>query len=343
MKGLVLKRIGPFAFRMYRLAVLTSVTYDVPMRAIPCPISADELRHLYSEEKLTDEEIVQRLGEGTTLKRVRSWRARFGIETLRRTDRHDVPPIEGRLRSLLVGSMLGDGRLSRTLNGARFMENHCDAQKEYLAWKVAEWGSWASTKMKPVVWRKSEGDFHGWRFHTVTHPSLLEWHALFYDTAGPKRLDRHVVPLVDAFALAVWFMDDGSSGWWPHITFGMDLVSQGIAMSAFHALGLQPRWIVRKGDTGDFIFEGEDQAHRFVSLIQPYIHESMQYKLTFGFQGPHYQVRALVQEQRLRELADRGVPIAQIGAELGVSHQTVSRYLKKLDIPHPRKIGRPVV
>jgi hypothetical protein len=311
------------------------------VRAVPCPISPEDLRRLYVGERLTDEAIVERIGEGATLKRVRSWRQRFGIETIRRVDRADVPAIEGKLRSLLIGSMLGDGRLSKTVNASRYMENHADDQKDYLAWKVAQWGSWVKEDMKPVCWHRPEGNFNGWRFHTLSHPSLNEWHALFYDAVGPKRLDRRVVDLVDDFAMAIWFMDDGSTGWWPRITFGMDATSQGIAMAILDRHGFNPRWEIHKGNTGTFHFEGEDQAHRFIALVEGHIPECMRRKLTFGFQGPHYQVRQTLTPELLRDMAARGVPIKRMAKDLGQSHTTIDRYLKEFGIEHPRKVGRP--
>jgi hypothetical protein len=309
------------------------------MKAIPCPITPEKLRNLYVEQKLTDDAIASLLGE--TVKRVRSWRHRFGIETILRTSRYEVPPIEGRLRSILVGSMLGDGRLSRTENASRYHENHAENQKDYLAWKVTEWGSWVSTEMKPVVWKKDEADFLGWRFHTVSHTSLNEWHALFYDASGPKRLSREVVPLVDELALAVWFMDDGSAGWWPRITFGLLSESHVIALEIFEKFSLHPRWEVHKGNTGDFIFEGEDQAHRFIDLVKLHMPECMQHKLVFGFQGPHYQVRQALTEEVLRGMVDQGKSIRGIAKDLSGSPTTVDRYLKKYGIDHSRNIGRP--
>lgn len=312
------------------------------MKLIQCPITPDELRRLYIEEKLTDEAIVSRIGPEATLKRVRSWRHRYGIETINRTERYDVTPIEGRLRSLLIGSMLGDGRLSRTVHASRFQENHCDAQKEYLAWKVAQFGSWVSSPVKPVVWRKDSREFHGWRFHTVSHASLNEWHSLFYPRKGPKRLERRIIDLVDAFSLAVWFMDDGSTGWWPRITFGMPPESRAIALDILAKFSLKPRWEIHKGTTGDFLFEGEDQAHLFISLVKPHIPECMAGKLTFGFQGPHYQLRQALPEGVLRDMASRGVPIKRMARELGQAETSVRRYLTDLGIPHPRKVGRPV-
>lgn len=311
------------------------------MRPIDCPLPPEALRQLYEVEKLTDQAIVDRIGQGATLKRVRSWRKRFGIETVSRAERNEVTSIEGRLRSLLVGSMLGDGRLGRLPNSTRFLENHSDAQREYIEWKAVQWGSWVKSGVKPVVWKKPEGTFKGWRFETVAHPSLNEWYPTFYDETGPKRLDRKVVDLVDAFALSVWFMDDGSVGWWPRITFGMQPSSRDVALEILARFNLKPRWEIHNGKTGDFLFEGEDQAHLFISLVKPHMPECMKHKLHFGFQGPHYQVRQALPESLLRELAAKGVPVKRMAKDLGQSHTTIDRYLRMYNIPHPRKVGRP--
>ena len=311
------------------------------MRLIQCPIPVEELHRLYEVEKLTDQAIVDRLGPGVTLKRVRAWRGRFGICTLARSERHTVVPIEGRLRSLLVGSMLGDGRLNRLPNTTRFIENHSDAQRAYIEWKAAQWGPWVKDGIKPVVWKKPEGDFKGWRFETVAHPTLNEWHSLFYAAEGPKRLDRKVRDFVDALALSVWFMDDGSAGWWPRITFGMPPESRDIAFEILAKFSLKPRWEVHRGRTGDLLFEGEDQAHLFISLVKPHMPESMKHKLNFGFQGRHYDIRGALPESVLRAKALAGVSIRQIAREVGLSPSVVSRRLHRLGIPHPRKVGRP--
>ena len=83
------------------------------MKAIPCPVSPEELRRLVRDEKLTDAEVAARL-PGGTIKRVVSWRHRYGIEVVARWERRDLPPIEGKLKSLLVGSMLAP-RVMRAL------------------------------------------------------------------------------------------------------------------------------------------------------------------------------------------------------------------------------------
>jgi hypothetical protein len=294
---------------------------------------------MYSEEMLTDEQIVERMGGDATVKRVRSWRRRFGIQTICRTERHEVLPIEGRLQSILVGSMLGDGRLSKSTHVARYMECHSEAQHSYLEWKRAEWGLWVKTEPQPTQWR----EFPGWRFETVSHASLLPWHELFYPEPGPKRLQQRVVDLVDPLAFAVWFMDDGSAAWWPLITFGMDPASRGIALAIFDKFGFSPRWELASGSTktGQFLFDGEKQAEKFMALVEPHMPECMRYKFKFGFQGPQYQLRQRLTEAKLRELAAQAVPIKRMAQMLDESATTIDRYLKEFGIPHPRTVGRP--
>lgn len=309
------------------------------MKLVPCPISEAELRTLYLEAKLTDSEIAAQVG--CPLKHIRRWRHRWGIETLGRTERHEIPPIEGRLRSVLVGSMLGDGRISKSTHVARYSENHCEDQKEYLEWKSKEWGSWVQLGLRPVLWKTMGGEFPGWRCETVSHETMLSWHELFYPELGPKQLQPPVVDLVDALALAIWFMDDGSAAWWPIITFGMKPESREIAQAIFRKFNLNPRWDSGQGNTGQFIFEGEDQAHLFISLVQPHMPEFMHYKLNFGFQGPHYQVREKAPEETLRGMASKGVPIRRIAKLTGVGASTVSRHLTKHGIEHERVVGRP--
>lgn len=312
------------------------------MKAVPCPVSLEDLRRLYLEEHLTDEQVAVRIGLDATVKRVRSWRHRFGIETICRTERHILTPIEGRLRSVLVGSVLGDGRISKSTHVARYRENHSHAQLEYTLWKLKEWGSaWVPGGQKRVTWTLNGKQYEGWRFETVSHASLLPWHEMFYPEPGPKRLHERVVELMDDLAFTIWYMDDGSTGWWPRITFGMDPASRGIALAIFDKFGFSPRWEVHQGKTGDFLFEGENQAERFIELVRPHMPECMHYKLNFGFQGPQYQIRKRITEERLRELTNQGVPIRKMAALLGEAPTTVSRHLDRYGIKHPRTVGRP--
>jgi hypothetical protein len=319
------------------------------MRAIPIPVRPERLDDLYTRQKLTDQQIVDLLvseGHDATLKRVRSWRKRHGIATVPRWSRHDVPPIEGRLRSLLVGSMLGDGRLVRRTHATHYEENHSEGQRGYLEWKVAQWGAWVEAPPKPVDWETMGGVYPGVRFHTVAHAALNEWQALFYADRkkGWKRLIPGVVDYVDEFALAVWYLDDGYAGWWPDITFGADRASRAVAHLIFEKFDLQPRWQPKVGNTGCFHMEREETAERFLSMVRPHVPECMKYKIEgFGYQQSRTVLtRRKLDPEVLREMAGRGVPIRRMARELGVGAATVDRHLRKHGIEHPRLRGNPL-
>lgn len=311
------------------------------MRAIDCPVSPDELRNLVLNQKLTEAQVAVLL-PGGTIRRVQSWKRRFGIETPKRWERHQLPPIEGRLRSLLVGSMLGDGRLVRQVNATHYSERHSGDQDTYLRWKAEQWGAWAG-KVKPIPDKRGYTLFG---FFTKAHADLNPWQEMFYPDhkRGWKRLLPAVVDLVDEFALAVWYLDDGCAGWWPNITFGADPGSRGVAHAIFEKFGLAPRWQPHKGQTGYFHMERESTAERFLELIRPHVPECMSYKLgPFGFQGPHYEVRQKATPEALREMAAAGIPIRRMATQLGVGQATVDRWLIKLSIEHPcrGRVGRP--
>jgi len=313
------------------------------MRAVPCPVSPETLRDLYAVQKQTDQEIVEHLcaqGYGATLKRVRAWRQRFGIDTVPRWARHEVTPIEGTLRSLLVGSMLGDGRLVHRTKATHYEESHAGNQLDYLKWKAEVWGSAWVRDLREVPDTRG---FRTYRMWTHAHASLNEWQALFYASRekGWKRFLPEVADLVDPFALAVWFLDDGHAGWWPEFAFGADEPSRQVALAALDRFGLHPRWLPLKGNTGKFILEGEAQAEHFLALVRPFVPACMSYKLDFGFLGRGYQMRQVMDEAVLRRLAGEGVPLRDMARRLGVGASTVSRWLRALGVEHPRKVGRP--
>jgi hypothetical protein len=298
------------------------------MRAIPCPVSKAELEQLYLGEKLTDDEVAERIGNEATVKRVRAWRKRLGIRTLQRWERYDVPPVEGRLRSLLVGSMLGDGRLVHRTHATHYTENHEDAQRAYLEWKMAQWGSWVRVAPKPVDKVRRGKSYRSWRFHTVAHESLNEWQA-------------EIVDLVDEFALAIWYLDDGGAAWWPDITFGATAESREVAWEIFEKFGLKPRWQLVKTkegrETGAFHMEREDTAERFLEIVRPHVPDCMAYKLEgFGYDsGRNNGIKARLEPEVLRELAAEGVSIRRMGKMLGAGASTVSRHLRRHGISHP--------
>lgn len=319
------------------------------MKRILCPIAKQELEQLYLTDKLTDDQIAIRLGHGATAKRVRSWRKRYEIRTLARWERHTLPAIEERLKSVLVGSMLGDGRLSFRTHATHYSERHSEKQKSYLEWKANEWGDWVQSELKSNSKTEGGREYITWRFHTVAHPMLNEWRDIFYENRnrGWKILRPEVVDHVDELALAIWYLDDGHVGWWPNLTFGSTQESRKVAWAIFEKFGLRPRWqekVIRAPhETGEFRMEREETAEDFLRIIRPHVPECMNYKLSgFGYDsGRNNIIKGKLTPEALQSLASQGIPIRRMAKMLGASSATVDRHLKKHGIEHPRTKGRP--
>ena len=105
-------------------------------------------------------------------------------------------------KSLIVGTMLGDGAMRRK-RGALLEVNHSIHQRDYVDWKYRALENLVRT---PPTLRRGNGSRLAYRFTTLSLPELTPIHDAFYH--GRKK----VVPSLDldSIALAVWFMDDGS-------------------------------------------------------------------------------------------------------------------------------------
>lgn len=115
-------------------------------------------------------------------------------------------------RDILVGSLLGDGRLEcRSQNGtARFRVHHADSQRELLFWKFHAFQDFVLRAPWATEWFDARYGrwYRSWFFHTVTTPRLRPLHVRFY-AHGEKHIPRDIAGDLTPRALAVWIMDDG--------------------------------------------------------------------------------------------------------------------------------------
>ena len=109
-------------------------------------------------------------------------------------------------KSLIIGTILGDGylRIVPGRKNAFFEINHSFSQKEYVDWKFEKLKNMCNSAPKQ---RKSNGNRVAYRFYTKQYPELTEIYNTFYKN-GIKIIPDDLN--LDAIALSVWFMDDGS-------------------------------------------------------------------------------------------------------------------------------------
>lgn len=294
------------------------------------------LRQLYLEDLLTETEIARRYGISQT--QVGRLRQRYSIPTLTKSDRFRLPTeLTPRLRSILVGSMLGDGQLRQTgSRTAAYSEYHAESQKLYFDWKVAEWGVFV------IRYRKTRDDqYKGWTMTTHGCKVLrLFWEMFYPKGSGNKTFSDLPLEWVDDLALAVWFMDDGSrSGEFFRFSVSPNSKDQRAQLQVLRRLGIQGRLYNEGGDV--IHIQGRTNKERFLDLVRPHIHPSMAYKLAVAKpRKAGVAPRDLLTPDKLRPLVDRGATTGDIAEIFQVSRQSVQRAMDRMGVPR-RRSGRP--
>ena len=106
-------------------------------------------------------------------------------------------------KSILVGSLLGDGTMRKKVNA--YLEiNHAFSQKALVDWMYVKFKNLVLT---PPKWRKGNGKREAYRFSTRSLPELTKFYNQFY------KFGKKIIPdsiKLDNLSLAIWFMDDGS-------------------------------------------------------------------------------------------------------------------------------------
>jgi hypothetical protein len=122
--------------------------------------------------------------------------------------------------SILIGSLLGDGTMERSINGSRFVFYQAKVNGEYLLWLHQEISKLGYTDKKiPKIYSRKGSTILGgineikyyYRFRTFTFSSF-DW---IYDAFYPNKTRKVIPGFIDIYltplVLAVWMMDDGTS------------------------------------------------------------------------------------------------------------------------------------
>jgi len=234
---------------------------------------------------------------------------------------------------LVLGALMGDGNLSpnrRDRNGVRFRMGHGAAQAAYLDWKVSLLGD------VPVSRRT---DSRGAVFADFTPlPELGELQRAVYMVPGKKVIGEDYLKALTPLALAVWFMDDGSftlrskglqtrtasgSG---RVQFCVEAMTEGSRERLVAYLsdnyGFDVSWRPSGAAQKAVLTFTTESSKRFLELVAPYVHQSMDYKLLPGLRG-RFGV-----EPQFMDPAERLVP-ARV---LDVHVKPPTRSMRKFDI-----------
>lgn len=184
-------------------------------------------------------------------------------------------------RSILVGTLLGDGHLEKQDRSQtyRLKIEHAIGQREYVDWLYSEFKRLVGT---PPQLKKRIDRSDSYHFATYSLGTFRFYAQQFY--RGKKKVvPRLIRKLLDPLALAVWFMDDGSWKSDRHRTYifhtlGFDKKDQELLKSALEKkFGVGSN--LHKQKTKWRLYIRSDSASRFKEIISPYVRTSFQYKL----------------------------------------------------------------
>lgn len=183
-------------------------------------------------------------------------------------------------REVLIGTLLGDGYLRRSLSGksAGLQVYHSIQAKDYVLWKR---NIFHNMVLADPFYQQVN---RALRFTTISHASFLEFYEVFY-TSGVKKIPNDIVKyLTSCLSLAVWFMDDGN-GYINKNPFRLSTYAFGLEGNLLLQSCLKVNFDLdvhlKKDEKGYQIYipVKNGSAFKFRNLIQEYIIPKMRYKI----------------------------------------------------------------
>ncbi|MPZ88805.1 MAG: recombinase RecA [Nitriliruptorales bacterium] len=195
---------------------------------------------------------------------------------------------------VLLGGLLGDAALSPTGSGhsARLRFGHGAGQQEYAAWKAelfANLKTYHSTNERGAVF-----------YDLAPLPELAELREAVY-MGGRKVISHDYLKRLTPLSLAIWYMDDASftnraKGAQERTKYGSgraeicvealeETSRRRFAEYLSDTWGIENRLSIRGKARKAILTFGKDATWKLQSIIAPFVHPSMKYKLLPHFQG----------------------------------------------------------
>jgi recombination protein RecA len=182
-------------------------------------------------------------------------------------------------KSVLVGTLLGDGCLAMHGHHARLHVKHKAAHRSLAEFKRSIFESYLSMRLHEFDQRFGGKRYPCVQFVTRTSPVFTHWRRRFY-VDGRKQVPGDIADLLTPLAIAVWFMDDGSAD---HcgVTIQTHSFDHAEVERLARALseGFDIVATLRANKRRSILYIGKQQLPRFRSVVEPFILEELEYKL----------------------------------------------------------------
>jgi recombination protein RecA len=197
---------------------------------------------------------------------------------------------------VVLGGLMGDSHLAPNLHdrhGVRLRMGHGEKQVEYLDWKASLFGNIGQCRTVNAK---------GAAFVDLSPlPELGELREVVYWGDGKKHLTDDYLKSLSPLALAIWFMDDGSfmerskglqvrtAGGSGRVEFCVEAMSEASRVRLADYLrdvhGVDSRLAIRGATKKAVLTMTTAGSSKFLELVAPYVHPSMEYKLLPRLRG----------------------------------------------------------
>ena len=185
-------------------------------------------------------------------------------------------------RAVIIGSILGDGCLAENWSKTnyRMLIMHSVDQKEYILWKYSILKQWILSEPRFYKGNMSL------TIRTISHPELTILRNIFYPK-GKKIIPLNIIEYVEnPLTIAIWFMDDGNAVIQNKKLCGYHINSQSfthqenllISKVLNDLYSIESTLEKNHGKFRIAIYR-QNSRETFKRLIDPYMLESMRYKL----------------------------------------------------------------
>lgn len=209
------------------------------------------------------------------------------------------------VEQILIGSMCGDGGISKSKanRNARFNEAHNIKEKDYLLWKKRKLGQQFIMREYKRTYMYEGEKCNTIMIYSLVHPILTELHKIFYPTSkGHKIMPYVLLEKLNALGLAIWYMDDGNK-WYNYCCIAIHKQNVKNIIKFFRKkLNMRVSVDRDKRSNKAYVRLNVTDTQRFFSIISPYIHFSMRYKIeTTDKERKHYKEMYSEASKRYRE------------------------------------------
>ena len=184
-----------------------------------------------------------------------------------------------RQKAILIGTILGDGNLTRHGKDYRLFIKHSASQSSLAKWKRKEFKEITKMKLNFFEQQVKRKNYKFCQFVTLTHNEFNEYRKIFYPRKKkiiPKEIDKI---LKNSLSLAVWIMDDGARD-----NVGMTIQTHSFSHQGVYHLkkcfqknfGILTN--IRRNKNKDILYIPKSQIKKLYCLVKKHLLSEYKYK-----------------------------------------------------------------